>query len=70
MASDTRAVRVKAIARFHGIGYQPMVRDLLGRFVAHEIPTILEQYERRTAESTPEKTAPVDNFMEQRRACG
>ncbi|MEZ5544256.1 MAG: hypothetical protein R3F10_03535 [Lysobacteraceae bacterium] len=61
---------LKAIAHYHGIGYQPMVRDLLNRFITSEIPTILSQIEKRAAEAAPEKTAPVDNFMGQRRACG
>ena len=61
---------LKAIAMHHGIGYQPMVRDLLGRFVDSEIRVILESIGKRAAETSSEKTAPVDSFMEQRRACG
>lgn len=61
---------LKAISRFHGVGYQPMVRDLIGRFIASEIPMILSQINDRATEAAPEKTAAVDSFMERKRACG
>lgn len=61
---------LKTIAHHHGIGYQPMVRDLLGRFVAQEIPAILSEIGERATANAPEKTAPVDDFMARRRACG
>lgn len=62
---------LKAIAKYHEIGYQPMVRDLLGRFVASEIPTILTQIERDAAAVAEDKTAPVDSFLERKKsACG
>ena len=61
---------LKAIAAHHGIGYQPMVRDLLGRFIASEIPAILSQLEKDAAARGNDKTTPVDNFMERRKACG
>lgn len=32
---------LKAIADFHKIGYQPLIRDLLNRFVRSEMPIIL-----------------------------
>ena len=61
---------LKAIAQFHGIGYQPMVRDLLGRFIDSEVAMILSIINGRVAEASPEKTVPVDNFMERRASCG
>lgn len=61
---------LKAIASHHGIGYQPMVRDLLGRFIASEIPVILAQMEKDASASHGGNTAPVDNFMGRRKACG
>lgn len=62
---------LKAIAQYHHIGYQPMVRDLLGRFVASEIPAILEQIGREAEAVAEERTRPVDSFMEQKKgACG
>lgn len=59
---------LKAIATFHGIGYQPMIRDLLGRFIKSEVPTILEAIQKQAATTESEKTAPVDSFMERRSA--
>jgi hypothetical protein len=58
---------LKTIAQYHGIGYQPMVRDLIGRFVASEIPAILSRIEHRAAVVAAEKTAPVDSFLERRK---
>ncbi len=59
---------LKAVAQYYGIGYQPMVRDLIGRFIASEIPTILSEIEHRAAAVESEKTAPVDNFVGRKRA--
>ncbi len=63
---------LKRIAEYHGIGYQPMVRDLLGRFAASEIRTILSDLAKKADEDPPEKTAPVDSFLQEQRrvACG
>lgn len=61
---------LKQIAQFHGIGYQPMVRDLLGRFVHSEIRTILQEMANEADAASAERTAPVDSFMEKRPACG
>ena len=61
---------LKMIAEHYGIGYQPMVRDLLGRFIASEIPMILSQINDRATESATDRTAAVDSFMERKRACG
>lgn len=45
---------LKEIARYRGVGYQPMVRDLLKRWAVGEIKTILEERlkdaERRESE--------------------
>jgi hypothetical protein len=55
---------LKDIAKFHGIGYQPMIRDLLNRFARSEIRTLMEMrlhgLEHEPGE-TPMK--PVDDFM-------
>lgn len=63
---------LKKIADYHGIGYQPMIRDLLNRFARSEIRQILserlseiEAEERSVSESS---TAPVKEFMEKRSA--
>lgn len=61
---------LKAIAAHHGIGYQPMIRDLLNRFALSEAKRIfnekLSELERQRQEE-PESTAPVEAFM--RREC-
>lgn len=44
---------LKEIAAYHGVGYQPMVRDLLHRWAAGEIRTILET---RLKEAKKKKT--------------
>ena len=61
---------LKEIAKHHGIGYQPMVRDLLQRFAYSEIRTILserlksaEQAEN-ASESSGEATVPVSGFLQ------
>jgi len=62
---------LKAIAKYHQIGYQPMIRDLLSRFVASEIPTILERLRSEAESVAEERTAPVDSFLGQKKAaCG
>jgi hypothetical protein len=49
---------LKEIAKYRGIGYQPMIRDLLGRWAAGEIKTILnERYnEAKRREEEVEQT--------------
>lgn len=63
---------LKKIAEYHGIGYQPMIRDLLNRFARSEVQQIikqrlneLEESEKTVSESS---TAPVKEFMEKMRA--
>ena len=57
---------LKEIASYHGIGYQPMVRDLLHRFAVSEIKDILG---KRLAEANKkedeagEPTTPVGEFL-------
>ena len=46
---------LKFIARAHGIGYQPLIRDILSRFVVHEAKEIIRlTNERREAEARQE----------------
>lgn len=56
---------LKDIARHHGIGYQPMIRDLLNRFAMSEIRTILQDrlanLDDNESKTPPMK--PVDDFM-------
>lgn len=37
---------LKLIAKHHGIGYQPLIRDALNRFARYELRTIAEQIEK------------------------
>jgi len=60
---------LKRIAGHHGIGYQPMIRDLLNRFVNSELKLILNDELRQLdqALSEIESTEPVRQFMEVRK---
>ena len=57
---------LKEIAAFHGIGYQPMVRDLLYRFAVSEIKEVLvkrlDDVNRKVA-AAEEPTTPVGDFL-------
>lgn len=57
---------LKEIAAYHGIGYQPMVRDLLHRFAVSEIKQILskrlQETERKESEAG-DPVAPVGDFL-------
>ena len=63
---------LKKIAEFHGIGYQPMIRDLLNRFARSEILKIIQtrMTEIQASEQAVSEgsTQPVKEFMEKRRA--
>lgn len=54
---------LKMIAEHHRIGYQPMIRDLLNRFVRSEIQTILQNRLAELAADVAPSTAPVEKFM-------
>ncbi|HTN32302.1 MAG TPA: hypothetical protein VL178_15955 [Pseudomonas sp.] len=60
---------LKKIAEFHGVGYQPMIRDLLNRFAQVEIKKILVQrlgeIEEEARNASQNSTAPVRDFLEQ-----
>ncbi|HET7268314.1 MAG TPA: hypothetical protein VFJ15_09405 [Oleiagrimonas sp.] len=60
---------LKAIAKYHRIGYQPMVRDLLNRFVRSEKRTLLLD-QLSNLDDTPEEpgSKPVDDFIARIRA--
>lgn len=57
---------LKVIAKHHGIGYQPMIRDLLNRFAISESKQIyqklLEEAQKKESEAG-EPTVPVGDFM-------
>ena len=48
----------KLIAHFHGVGYQPLMRDVMARFVPNAIREILES-EREKAEKAEAQIPPL-----------
>lgn len=62
---------LKRVAGHHGIGYQPMVRDLLNRFVQAELKMILQEelsaLEQQEQDTRADSTTPVNQFMAQRK---
>lgn len=60
---------LKEIAKHHGIGYQPMVRDLLTRFAVSEIKVILAARleEARKVKDDESGLKPVSEFLERER---
>lgn len=62
--------QLKGIADFHGIGYQPMIRDLLNRFARSEGQHILKLKlkEIEKIRAPDENTKPVDEFLRRQKA--
>lgn len=61
---------LKLIASHHGIGYQPMVRDLLNRFAASEIQQILQDQlieAKKQSDAAGGDAGPVSEFLERER---
>ncbi len=69
---------LKLIAKHHGVGYQPLIRDLLNRFARSELKSILNRLEeqqrdiekRATEEAAKAQEAtlrPIDEFLERER---
>jgi hypothetical protein len=62
MRMPTDLLRVlKEIAKYRGIGYQPMIRDLLDRWAVGEIKTILNERldETQRRETEQQASAPL-----------
>jgi|GEM_PF-698687 len=67
----TLLANLKAIAQYHGVGYQPLIRDLLNRFAKSETQNILLQIEQQQVEllkmEADNKVTPqmetIDNFL-------
>lgn len=69
---------LKTIAAHHGIGYQPMIRDLLNRFAVCEMKQIISEKKaelerqgrelERQQQGEPASTPPVESFMQKHRA--
>lgn len=61
---------LKLIAGHHGIGYQPMIRDLLNRFAASEMQQVLQAHmleAERQAEAAGGDQGPVSEFLQRER---
>lgn len=50
---------LKALAQLNGLGYQPLIRQVLTRFVDCELKSILKEQALRKAEAKPEDWAIV-----------
>lgn len=58
--------QLKLIGRAHGVGYQPLVRDVLSRFARSELRSLVEQYEaaRKAQEELQDADSPAAKFFE------
>ena len=69
--------KLKLIAEFRGVGYQPLIRDLLNRFARSEIQAILSEIKEKESEmqrlvaeareSPAPAMQPVSDFFERER---
>ena len=57
--------KLKFIAAYNGVGYQPLIRDIMNRFASHEIVTIARkiQEEKEAGASLAEDDSQVARFM-------
>ena len=46
---------LKFIAKAHGVGYQPLVRDILDRFIVHEFKAIVRDAQARREQEEKER---------------
>lgn len=46
---------LKFIAKAHGVGYQPLIRDILDRFVVHEYKAIVRDAQARRGQEEKER---------------
>lgn len=62
---------LKRVAGHYDVGYQPMVRDLLNRFVQAELKMMLQEelksLEEQEQQSRAESTEPVNQFMDMKK---
>ena len=69
--------KLKLIADHHGVGYQPLIRDLLNRFAESELKRILieiqekqDELERMQESERNHQSMPViDDFLEREKKC-
>lgn len=57
--------KLKIIAQYHGIGYQPLMRDVLNRFVRHELTSIIRELkeQQELEETFSDDDSPAAKFM-------
>jgi hypothetical protein len=55
--------RLKIIAKYRGIGYQPLVRDLLNRFAVSELKDIIHELEKAQQKFSEEEDSVVSEFL-------
>lgn len=48
----------KLIAHFHGVGYQPLMRDVLARFVPAALKEVLEAEQAKAVKASEQATLP------------
>jgi predicted DNA-binding ribbon-helix-helix protein len=62
---------LKLIARFRGVSYQPLVRDLLNRFARSELKQIVQEMEaeetRKDKDSSKTEVEAVSKYFERER---
>lgn len=58
--------QLKLIAAAHGIGYQPLVRDVLSRFARREIINIAEAL-KKTTDTLKESESPAAKFFAEKK---
>lgn len=54
---------LKIIAKYRGIGYQPLVRDLLNRFAVSELKDIVHELEKAQQKFSEEEDSVVSEFL-------
>ncbi len=64
--------QLKLISKYRGVGYQPLVRDLLLRFARSEMRSILIEIEEKAKleSQLSDVTSPAAKFFEQKVAAG
>lgn len=50
----------KLIAQYHGVGYQPLMRDILSRFVPGAMKEIMETEQKKAIQAAERSALPVD----------
>jgi hypothetical protein len=51
----------KLIAHFHGVGYQPLMRDVMARFVPNALKEILEAEQKKAAKAVDMTVAAMEH---------